>query len=304
MKVYIVCPYFKTGGPEAMHQLCHEINSLGYEGYIIYLNKKNQIDILYKDDYPNVEEANTIEDIKENVLIYPEIYTAELLKKHYKLSNIRMAVWWLSFNNAISFNSLEANIYNKEVVHLFQSHYAREAILKNIEDTQVSFDLHDYTKDSYINHYNKNENKICENKIAYNPTKDIIFPQYITKWDYLTLPLIDLPTNLMLHKLKTCKIYVDLGAHPGKDRIPREAALAGCVVITNKLGAADNEVDIPIEEKVDGPEELKVLIEDIFKNYESYYEKQKSYRDIIINEKNIFKSQVQTFITYLANNDK
>ena len=103
MKVYIICPYFKTGGPEAMHQLCHEINSLGYEGYIIYLNKKNQTNILYKDDYPNVEEANTIEDIKENVLIYPEIYTVELLKKHYKLSNIRMAVWWLSFNNAISF---------------------------------------------------------------------------------------------------------------------------------------------------------------------------------------------------------
>ncbi len=108
----------------------------------------------------------------------------------------------------------------------------------------------------------------------------------------------------MLHKLKTCKIYVDLGAHPGKDRIPREAALAGCVVITNKLGAADNEVDIPIEEKVDGPEELKVLIEDIFKNYESYYEKQKNYRDIIVNEKDIFKSQVKTFIAYLANNDK
>jgi hypothetical protein len=304
MKVYIVCPYFTTGGPEAMHQLCHEINSLGYEGYIVYLNKKNQKELLYKNDYALIQEANTIEDAKENVMIYPEIYTAEILKKYYKLSNIRMAVWWLSFNNAISFNSLEANVYNKDLVHLFQSQYAKEAILKNIDAEQKTFELHDYTKEMYINQYNKKEDKICDNKIAYNPTKDIIFPQYLVKWDYLSLPLVDLTPNLMLHKLKTCKIYVDLGAHPGKDRIPREAAMAGCVVITNKLGAADNEIDISIEEKVDGPEELKVLIEDIFKNYESYYEKQKNYREVILSEKNVFKTQVQGLLEYFSNNDK
>ena len=287
-----------------MHQLCHEINSLGYEGYIVYLNKKNQKELLYKNDYALIQEANTIEDAKENVMIYPEIYTAEILKKYYKLSNIRMAVWWLSFNNAISFNSLEANVYNKDLVHLFQSQYAKEAILKNIDAEQKTFELHDYTKEMYINQYNKKEDKICDNKIAYNPTKDIIFPQYLVKWDYLSLPLVDLTPNLMLHKLKTCKIYVDLGAHPGKDRIPREAAMAGCVVITNKLGAADNEIDISIEEKVDGPEELKVLIEDIFKNYESYYEKQKNYREVILSEKNVFKTQVQGLLEYFSNNDK
>ena len=31
---------------------------------------------------------------------------------------------------------------------------------------------------------------------------------------------------------------VDLGHHPGKDRLPREAALAGCVTVVGRAGAA------------------------------------------------------------------
>ena len=32
------------------------------------------------------------------------------------------------------------------------------------------------------------------------------------------------------------KVYIDFGNHPGKDRIPREAATCGCCVLTNKNG--------------------------------------------------------------------
>ena len=46
--------------------------------------------------------------------------------------------------------------------------------------------------------------------------------------------------------LASAKVYVDFGEHPGRDRIPREAALAGCVVITGTRGSAGNGIDIPI----------------------------------------------------------
>jgi len=47
-------------------------------------------------------------------------------------------------------------------------------------------------------------------------------------------------------------MYIDFGTHPGKDRIPREAALRNCIVLTNRNGAADNNVDVPI------PNEYKI----------------------------------------------
>ena len=42
------------------------------------------------------------------------------------------------------------------------------------------------------------------------------------------------------------KVYIDFGAHPGRDRIPREAALCGCVVITGTQGSVALTVNLPL----------------------------------------------------------
>jgi hypothetical protein len=47
------------------------------------------------------------------------------------------------------------------------------------------------------------------------------------------------------------KVYIDFGSHPGRDRMPREAALERCIVITGKFGSARGR-DVPI------PEEFKL----------------------------------------------
>jgi len=308
MIYYIICPYFETGGPEAMHQLCHELNTLGKEAYIVYINRPKDAEkqILYTESYSNIKNTTSIEDIKDNILIFPEIYTSEWLCKHIKVQNIRMAVWWLSLNNAVSFDSLPGNVKDTKIIHLFQSHYVKDAILKNLNEntSQIYFDLHDYTRELFTDAYTTNafHNKFERgNMIAYNPTKDFISSNLIQKWDLRSLPLVDLSPTIMMYKLHECKIYVDLGAHPGKDRIPREAAMSGCVVITNLLGAAVNDVDIPITEKVDGPDDLNTLIKSIFEDYNTYYEKQKSYRDWISNEKERFIEQINIIDKYLNN---
>ena len=50
-------------------------------------------------------------------------------------------------------------------------------------------------------------------------------------------------------KLLRAKIYIDFGPHPGMDRFPREAALAGCMIVTNTQGAAEYYADVPIPHK-------------------------------------------------------
>ena len=49
--------------------------------------------------------------------------------------------------------------------------------------------------------------------------------------------------------LMKSKLYVDLGYFPGTERIPREAALVYCNIITSRIGAASDDLDIPIEKK-------------------------------------------------------
>jgi hypothetical protein len=50
----------------------------------------------------------------------------------------------------------------------------------------------------------------------------------------------------ILGTLGRAKVYIDFGEHPGKDRIPREAAAMGACIIVNRRGSAANSVDIPI----------------------------------------------------------
>jgi hypothetical protein len=41
-------------------------------------------------------------------------------------------------------------------------------------------------------------------------------------------------------------VYVDFGKHPGRDRLPREAALAGCLVMSTYIGSATYWEDMPL----------------------------------------------------------
>ena len=71
-------------------------------------------------------------------------------------------------------------------------------------------------------------------------------------------------------------IYIDFGEHPGKDRIPREAALRNLIVITNRNGAAVNNIDVPIDNmfKIDNNlsqlGKISKLLHDSIQNYSQY----------------------------------
>jgi hypothetical protein len=97
--------------------------------------------------------------------------------------------------------------------------------------------------------------------------------------------------QLMSH----AKIYIDFGNHPGRDRLPREAALLGCCIITGKSGSAKFYEDIPIdekykfEEKDENIEKILNCIQDILKDYETIVADFEQYRAIILDEKSEHK---------------
>jgi hypothetical protein len=116
-----------------------------------------------------------------------------------------------------------------------------------------------------------------------------------TQDEILWIPLANLSREKMRLHMLLAKVYVDFGNHPGKDRIPREAAISGCCVITGKHGAAGYYEDIPIPDryKVDDLEDVDVeavkkLILDIFENYDERIEDFAYYREMIRGEKEKF----------------
>ena len=118
-------------------------------------------------------------------------------------------------------------------------------------------------------------------------------------------PLAGLDLEQTIFMMQSSKVYVDFGNHPGKDRIPREAAANGCCVITNKKGSAAFYEDVPIPEeyKLSDPENQKekinCLIGDIITDFSKHQKRFKSYREWISKEKEAFERDVANFVTRL-----
>ena len=179
--------------------------------------------------------------------------------------------------------------------HLVQSKYAFEFINKKLLNVNYLSDF--ISPNLTFNQKNSKKNK--QNIICYNPKKSSEFMKYFIKnTNYKFIPLINMNYKEIINTLTKSKVYIDLGSHPGKDRLPREAAILGNCVITNKKGSAANMEDVSIPEEFKFEENyfnLKNIIkkiEIIFHNYENEICKFNNYIKKISKEKEIFKNEI------------
>ena len=316
MNVYILAPANRTsGGPELAHQMCHRINELSPgTAYMIYVDLNLPIGEDLGVDTP-VPEAYKIYgtehitdysavDKKENVFVFPEGLTLSIPF----IKNARKVLWWMSVDNYI-ISTKETNlerIRNEVSLHLYQSYYSKDYVEKNIPNANGMY-LSDYINDAHgqfiFPAYLRQDIALYNPAKGFNDLKPLIDKTSWLKWIALT----GLDVEHMVFMMQNSKIYVDFGNHPGKDRIPREAAANGCCVITNKKGAAAFEGDVPIPEKYKFEEpsksldELDSLLHDICANFKDYQDEFESYRKMIAGEKEVFNKDCEKFLEWCNN---
>jgi hypothetical protein len=222
-------------------------------------------------------------DSHESVVVVPEI-AVHLLRP---LEYARGFVWWLSVDNARYIG--HEDILNKSS-HVTQSHYARNFLAnKGISSDMLS----DYTVASDFPTGSKTRERI----VAYNPAKGAEFYNKIQRalTDVTWVPISGMNKTQVSETLQRASIYLDLGHHPGKDRIPREAALSGAVVVCAKRGSAAVHEDVPIIQKVNpvDTDEVVRLINEIHSDIALALNSQSDYRKAILMEKAIFDDEVK-----------
>ena len=162
------------------------------------------------------------------------------------------------------------------------------------------FYLSEYINESYLNiNINYNDKK---NIVVYNPKKGYKFTlKIIKKMKNITfIPIINMNRNEVINLLKTAKVYIDFGNHPGKDRLPREAASLYCCIITGTRGSAGNDKDVPIPNKYkfeDKKKNIKYIINTIYNcinNYNYNINDFEFYRNYVRNEKYIFEQSIDS----------
>ena len=314
MKIYVLAPQnHKSGGAELSHQLCNAINRLtNVPAYMCYVDinapfdKALGVDVPAPDAYEIYNTDHVIDAAELNspnsIIVFPEGLTLSM--PYYP--EAKKVLWWMSVDNYVV-STKESNIsFIKDNVclHLYQSYYAKDYVEKKIPGANGLY-LSDYINQEHGKFIYPAQFR--ENIGLYNPAKgyDQIKP-LIEKASWLKwVPLTGLDVPHMVLMMEAGKIYVDFGNHPGKDRIPREAAADGCCVITNKKGAAAFEGDVPIPKqyKFDNPsdslDEIDTLLHDICDNFAQHQARFESYRQMIAGEKAKFDEDTMIFVQHL-----
>jgi hypothetical protein len=291
MKVLIVSPYYETGGPEALHQLCDAINNNGGDAYIWYYGEdKSSSPDAYK-NY-NIKITTELVDEKEYIIVLPECEG----KMIPAIKNAKVYFWWLSVDNN-NFFQYGNTFTNPNIHHLYQSNYALWYLLNN--EAIYYQPLFDYINDGYVeNSINSEYNK--EDIVCFNPRKGYEYTQEIIKLlpDVKFVPLTNMSRDEVIDTLKKSKIYIDFGYHPGKDRFPREAALTNNCIISGFRGSAMLYNDVPIDPlkykfNLNELESVADRIKDCLENYDERIKDFSLYKSVIINQKEEFINQVK-----------
>ncbi len=160
------------------------------------------------------------------------------------------------------------------------------------------YGLSDYLADDYLGLTPDMAQK--EDLVVYNPKKGASFTKKLIRAspDLTFAPIIGMSRQEVIRLLLRAKVYIDFGNHPGKDRIPREARMAGCVVVTGTDGAARFDADIPIQEKIPARSEnirtIRNLIGTVMSDYATFNSRQSAYAEQIKREKGDFVAQVKS----------
>ena len=308
MKIYVACPNnYVTGGVELLHQLCQELDRYEWiDAKIWYVNEnlKEPPQPKEYDEYGN-DYVITVNPEKGSTLIFPEIYAA--LVNHPNFAGFRKVIYWESVDNYLSSTPSEQMLrFPNGILHLAQSHYAVDFLRKYVEapDENIIY-VTDFLNSSYMNARPKKERK---RQIAFNPAKGYEFTQKLMAAmpEERFMPIKDMTKEQVKDLLSESAMYIDFGNHPGKDRIPREACICGCCVVTSTNGSAKFFEDVPISDcyKIDvnsdgAVEDCKRIITDVLDNYDFHNAYFEPYREQIRRESILFGQGVSKLVMRL-----
>jgi hypothetical protein len=287
----IYCPLgVATGGPEALHQLCHYINLLGEQAYLLPIDKSMQAHPQYKHfQAPIISEDQLT---KRDILIVPETQV-KIPEKILKSVNPKIVLWWLSVDNcnftkswkleqktfpigrhlwkyrkdrkspaqsiylllrSLLINTKDNTLISIEIEkcsHLTQSEYARLFLKEQL--SQESIMVSDYIYAPVNSHPHSVIG--TKNIISYNGNKGNLFVECLFRLlpEFEFIAIKNMNHGQALEILQNSALYLDFGHFPGKDRLPREAILQRTPVLLANRGAARNELDfrIPRDYKID-----------------------------------------------------
>ena len=301
----ILCPKrTETGGPEALHQLGAALIAAGQIAAMHYLPPRASNTCPPRYLHYGVPVVHRLSDDPETVVVIPEIMTDRI----WRLHQAQRLIWWLSvdfYRHRPKKWTKRAKLFLRELLpsrrpytfqplprlqHAYHGEYVRRFLVSH--GVQQPLPLCEYLATAF---------RLAETEVAtapradvclYNPRKGLAVTQRIIEAcegsGIEFVPLSGYDEAALRALFSRSKLYIDFGEHPGRDRMPREAASCGCIVFTGQRGSAGNPVDVPLpdfykldDQQLQTLQLLRQRMLHVCQTYDEHRQAQADYRDWI-----------------------
>jgi hypothetical protein len=320
----ILCPRkTETGGPEALHQLGAALIAAGCEAAMHYLPARRSNACPPRYLHYGVPVAHRLDDRPETVVVIPEVMTDWVWRLHHA----QRLIWWLSvafYRQQPKKWTKRAKLFLRELMpsrrpytfqhlprlhHACHGEYVRRFLVGH--GIQQPLPLCEYLSPAFRLEEAEVPAEPRGNVCLYNPRKGLAFTQRIIEAcegsGIEFLPLAGYDEAALRGLFSRSKLYIDFGEHPGRDRMPREAAACGCIVFTGQRGSAGNAVDVPLpacykldDQQPETPQLLRLRLQEVCQAYEQHRQAQADYRQWIRSLPQTFAADVAGVIAALS----
>ncbi|MCR1781700.1 hypothetical protein KVF89_04060 [Nocardioides carbamazepini] len=317
----------RTGGPEALHQLVDALRSLGHDAALVAMPGTEGRPRVADYDHYDAPEREAARCGPRDAVVTPEVW----VPRAAVVGSATWFCWWLSVDNspvfmdarrrhnglllsrtpAAALRALPRATARRllgparrrrlgAAVHLAQSVYAREFVAREL-GTSVGL-LSDYVTATPADR----EGLVADGDVpvvSFNPAKG---GEAVAKVSELLttpvrwLPIAGMSPSEVEDALRRSDVYLDLGSLPGKDRIPREAALHGAVTLLAARGAGANTQDFPLPDEHRIPLEPDLVrntvgtLQQVLADLPGHARRQRAFRSHLATERRRFADEVRT----------
>jgi len=286
LAIYVLSPVgYRSGGPEALHQLVDAIRQQGVSSFI--LSAYPDVEVAPVDDFSryDYEIVKELPKSGRQVLVVPEwCLTRDLdaLKTALANPDVVVWVWWLSVDNSLHPEALRFSRQSRPSLPLGEG-LRREVLRRTARDVKyifasraVSLRLRhlmsrtegflaqsDYARDFCKRSLNRDAMMLTDyltplpafeaqdrqvDTVLYNGIKgnELIEPIRSRLPDVRFSPIRGMTYAQVCSALAAATVYLELGRLPGRDRLPREAARVGTPVVLLRQGAGRYVADFPL----------------------------------------------------------
>lgn len=307
MQILHVCPAgVATGGTEGIHNLVRALKMNGADAKIWYVGKSTDPQPVQYKEYGCEYVTEPPADFK-GVVIFPEVFANYIIKP--KCKDWTVAVNWQGVD-VYDWNVPERErglfLQRSDAIHIANSEYAVDHLYQlGIDAVKIS----DCLNDAYFQDFDGEFER--GNVVLFNPMpikltdfQKIVMARCSTEYGIKFRPLIGYSQEELISIFRHSKLYIDFGVFSGRERLPREAVMCGCCILTSNKGTASYFEDnaIPDQYKMSNIDSAVKSIRTILSNYDQFKADFDYYRNALRQDKANYLDEVRHLYEILSNN--